>query len=71
MTELQRLSELATKLHQEEALSLPSIPWPARNSLHFPERAYYLCSPSCGKGCTDIAAKRRYQAQCKVHLRQA
>jgi hypothetical protein len=70
MTELQRLADLANHLHQEEPnpIVLPITqtgqqfdrPWHARNTLHFHERAYYLCSPGCGKPFTDIASKKAH-----------
>jgi hypothetical protein len=69
METLKHFADLANHLHQEEAdFTPPSVPWHARNTLHFHERAYYLCSPGCGKPFVDIASKRRHQAQCKAFL---
>ena len=66
MTELQRLEQLATHLHQEETdFTPPTVPFHARNGLHYHERAYYLCS--CGKGFTDISSKRTHQQWCHTH----
>ena len=67
MTEIQRLSQIATQLHQEEP-EIPVVPFHARNGIHSHERAYYLCS--CGKGFTDISSKRNHQIWCKTHLGQ-
>jgi hypothetical protein len=65
MTELEKLADLANHLHREEAdFTPPIVPFHARNTLHFHERAYYLCK--CGKGFTDIASKRAHQEWCKI-----
>jgi hypothetical protein len=64
MTDLQRFAQIATQLHEEEP-EVPVIPFHARNTLHFQEHAYYLCS--CGKGFTDITTKRSHQAWCRTH----
>jgi hypothetical protein len=64
MTEMERFAQLANQLHQDEP-EVPTLPFHARNILHFHEHAYYVCSPGCGKGFTDIASKRQHQQWCK------
>ena len=67
MNELQRLSELATRLHQEEPdLTFAPVPWHARNTLCLDAHAYYLWP--CGKGFRDITSKRQHQIWCKTPL---
>ena len=69
MTQIERLSPLATRLSEDEPTFPAVISWHARNILPLDQHAYYLCS--CGKGFTDIALKKQHQAWCKTHLGKA
>jgi hypothetical protein len=69
MTRIERLSQLAPRLSEDEPPFPAVIPWHARNTLHFHEQAYSLCS--CGKGFTDMASQKQHQAWCKTHLGKA
>jgi len=66
---MERLAQFSKQLHEDEPIFPAPVPWHARNTLHFHEQAYYLCS--CGKGCTDMASKKAHQAWCKTHLGKA
>jgi hypothetical protein len=59
MNQWEKLGQIADQLSHDEPPPFQSVPWHARNTLHFHEKAYYLCP--CGKGFTDIASKRQHQ----------
>ena len=69
MNHMEKFDHMATQLPKEELAFTPAaLLGHARHTLHFHERASYLCTPGCGKPFADIQSTRRYQAQCKSHL---
>jgi len=71
MSELQRLSQIATQLHQEEAeVTPPAVPFHARNGYHLirsHEEWGYVCNDNgigCGKPFPSREAKNEHRKWC-------
>ena len=69
MNHMEKFDHMATQLPKEELAFTPAaLLGHARNTLHCHERAYYLCTPGCGKPFVNSQSTHRHQAQYKPHL---